>query len=111
MQLGVPRRAFLLLGASTAKPREAYEILLPQPTEEALVGAGPADAAAAAAAAAAQHGAHPEAAAQAAAAPLPPGRPRVPRQHRLCQLAVRQLVVAGAELPEGTAHTGGCWAR
>lgn len=36
----------------------------------------------------------------------PGGRPRPSRQQRLCQLAVRQLVAAGAELPEGTAHMG-----
>lgn len=105
---GVPPRAFVLLGASTAKPREVYEVLLPQPA------AAPAAAPAAGegcAAAAADGGAAAVAEASSASqqqqAVAAPGRARPTRQQRLCQLAVRQLVVASADLPEGSAHTGG----
>ncbi|PRW58844.1 MAD2L1-binding isoform X2 [Chlorella sorokiniana] len=99
---GVPRRAFLLLGASSTKPREVFEVLLPQPA--AATPHGPT------AAAAGGPGHQQQGAAVHEAAPTPQAasRARPSRQQRLCQLAVRQLVVGGAELPEGTAHTVPC---
>lgn len=93
---GVPRRAFLLLGSSTAKPREAYEVLMPPSTVGLLPPAQQA-----------QHAQHSEQAAPGSAQQQQPcDRPRPTRQARLCQLALRQVVVGMAELPEGTAHTG-----
>lgn len=104
---GVPRRAFLLLGSSSAKPREVFEVLLPQPA----VPQGPA--AAVAAVAGGPPYQQPCAAGQ-ELSPAPQAASRAvrpSRQQRLCQLAVRHLVVGAAELPEGTAHTGGCWGK
>jgi hypothetical protein len=110
---GVPRRAFVLLGASTTRPREVYEVLLPAEA----VGSLPERPAAAGSDAAddlqpLRELQQQQAAAEApSASPLPApfgGRPKLSRQERLCLLALRQLVVAGAELPEGTAHRGGC---
>ncbi|KAL4434274.1 hypothetical protein ABPG75_000715 [Micractinium tetrahymenae] len=102
--VGVPRRAFLLLGSSTAKPREAYEVVMPP----ASVGPAwpPPQQAQQAPAADAIEGA--EQAAPSNTHPAPCGRQRPSRQERLCQLALRQLVVGMAELPEGTAHTVPC---
>lgn len=115
---GVPRRAFVLLGSSTSRPREVYELLLP-PSAVTPPPPAPADATAAAEAAA-QHLQLNQAQQQLATAAgsgevaAPPsaagGRPKLSRSDRLCLLAMRQLVVAGGELPEGTAHTGG-WER
>ena len=109
--LGAPRRCLLLLGSSSSKPREVYEVLLPP----ASVGRTPASEAAAAAAAAAGVAAglcsatqQPEAepAAGPAAPPQQGVRPRLSRLERLCNHALRQLVMASTELPEGNAHLG-----
>lgn len=103
---GVPRRALLMLGASSTKPREVFEVLLPHSAPATAPQGTAAVAAAAAASGVAsqqQCAAAHEAAHQAQAA----SRARPSRQQRLCQLVVRHLVVGAAELPEGTAHTGG----
>lgn len=107
LAFGVPRRAFLLLGSSTAKPREAYEVVMPPgsvgppPPARQAQHALPAAAAGVGACEPAAHSS-----AQQQQQQQPYARPRASRQERLCQLALRQLVVGMAELPEGTAHTG-----
>lgn len=101
---GVPRRVFMLLGSSTAKPREAYEVVMPTGSVGPLTSAQQAQHAPAPSAAGPGRSGH--AAPHSGQQQQPSSRPRASRQERLCQLVLRQLVVGVAELPEGTAHTG-----